>query len=844
MKISALGSRTKWAIVGAAVSVVAVLLITSYLYFFARFIGLEEEQSLADNDAIARGIAAFIQAREEGHLNTLRAYAGRFAFRQAVKRKDRAQALVHLRQLRDAFPDLDRPFLTDPAGVIWAIYPEAPESLGRSFADRDWYQGVSREWRPYMSEVYAQFRDRALAVALAVPIRDPDDKVIGIIVSPQRLEVVRRWLLSIEIPEGDVYVVDRRGQFVFHRTRTGPDRLSDYVRSPAVERLLRGEEGVAQLENRVDREVRLTAYRRIPSLGWGVVVHRSKNLVLQRTRALIAVSGVAGLLFTVAIGGVGVVALRSRRRAMAALVERNRSTEELRRANAFLDSVLENIPNMIFVKDARELRFVRFNRAGEELLGYPREALMGKNDYDFFPKDEADFFTGRDRDVLRGRKLAEIPEEPIHTAHKGTRFLRTKKIPILDKEDRPQYLLGISEDITERKEAEEALRRATKDAEEANRAKSEFLSRMSHELRTPLNAILGFAQLLELEAQGPADRESVEQILKGGRHLLGLINEVLDIARIEAGQLPLSPEPVRVGDAVQCVLDLARPLATGRGIELLTAGAALHAQHVWADAQRLQQVLLNLVSNGIKYNREGGKLTVACDAAHEGRLRISVTDTGAGFPPAFRERLFQPFDRLDAEQRGVEGTGLGLVLSKRLVEAMGGTIGVESVLGEGSTFWVEFPQVESPVERLERVASEAVSLPVSTEQTGTLLYVEDNLSNLRLVERTIALRPGLKLIPAMQGRLGLDLARQHRPDLILLDVHLPDISGEQVLRELRADPELGRTPVVVLSADATPGQVQRLLAAGARAYLTKPLDVRRLLTLLDETLPARGPSDG
>ena len=844
MKISALGSRTKWAIVGAAVSVVAVLLITSYLYFFARFIGLEEEQSLADNDAIARGIAAFIQAREEGHLNTLRAYAGRFAFRQAVKRKDRAQALVHLRQLRDAFPDLDRPFLTDPAGVIWAIYPEAPESLGRSFADRDWYQGVSREWRPYMSEVYAQFRDRALAVALAVPIRDPDDKVIGIIVSPQRLEVVRRWLLSIEIPEGDVYVVDRRGQFVFHRTRTGPDRLSDYVRSPAVERLLRGEEGVAQLENRVDREVRLTAYRRIPSLGWGVVVHRSKNLVLQRTRALIAVSGVAGLLFTVAIGGVGVVALRSRRRAMAALVERNRSTEELRRANAFLDSVLENIPNMIFVKDARELRFVRFNRAGEELLGYPREALMGKNDYDFFPKDEADFFTGRDRDVLRGRKLAEIPEEPIHTAHKGTRFLRTKKIPILDKEDRPQYLLGISEDITERKEAEEALRRATKDAEEANRAKSEFLSRMSHELRTPLNAILGFAQLLELEAQGPADRESVEQILKGGRHLLGLINEVLDIARIEAGQLPLSPEPVRVGDAVQCVLDLARPLATGRGIEFLTAGAALHAQHVWADAQRLQQVLLNLVSNGIKYNREGGKLTVACDAAHEGRLRISVTDTGAGFPPAFRERLFQPFDRLDAEQRGVEGTGLGLVLSKRLVEAMGGTIGVESVLGEGSTFWVEFPQVESPVERLERVASEAVSLPVSTEQTGTLLYVEDNLSNLRLVERTIALRPGVKLIPAMQGRLGLDLARQHRPDLILLDVHLPDISGEQVLRELRADPELGRTPVVVLSADATPGQVQRLLAAGARAYLTKPLDVRRLLTLLDETLPARGPSDG
>jgi signal transduction histidine kinase/CheY-like chemotaxis protein len=390
----------------------------------------------------------------------------------------------------------------------------------------------------------------------------------------------------------------------------------------------------------------------------------------------------------------------------------------------------------------------------------------------------------------------------------------------------------------------EERRRAETDADRASQAKSEFLSRMSHELRTPLNAILGFAQLLELEVRRPEDRESVEQITRAGRHLLGLINEILDIARIEAGRLPLSPEPVRVGDAIQRTLDLARPLAAERSIELETSGTALHARHVWADAQRLQQVLLNLVSNGIKYNRDGGKLTVASRAVQEDRLRISVTDTGPGFSPALQERLFQPFDRLGAEQRGVEGTGLGLVLSKRLVEAMGGAIGAESVPGEGSTFWVEFPQAESPVERLDRVASETPMLPTSSEQSGTLLYVEDNLSNLRLVERTIALRPGVKLIPAMQGRLGLALARQHRPDMILLDVHLPDIPGEQVLRELHADPELRQTPVIVLSADATAGQVQRLLAAGARAYLTKPLDVRRFLAILDETLPARGASDG
>src|SRR2546422_2845312 len=222
--------------------------------------------------------------------------------------------------------------------------------------------------------------------------------------------------------------------------------------------------------------------------------------------------------------------------------------------------------------------------------------------------------------------------------------------------------------------------------------------------RPPRSTLFPYTTLfrsLELEVRQPADRESVEQILKGGRHLLGLINEILEIARIESGQLPLSPEPVPVGDAIQRVLDLARPLAAARGIELDTTGAALHPRHVWADQQRLQQVLLNLVSNGIKYNRDGGRLTVACDVAQDGRLRIRVTDTGPGIAPALPERLFQPFDRLGAEQRGVEGTGLGLALSKRLVEAMGGTIGVESQPSAGSTFWVEFLRSEEHTSELQ-----------------------------------------------------------------------------------------------------------------------------------------------
>lgn len=382
-----------------------------------------------------------------------------------------------------------------------------------------------------------------------------------------------------------------------------------------------------------------------------------------------------------------------------------------------------------------------------------------------------------------------------------------------------------------------ALTAANAEADRANGAKSDFLSRMSHELRTPLNAILGFGQLLDLRVEHPRDRESVEQILKGGRHLLGLINEVLDISRIEAGRMSLSPEPVHVGDAVKRVFDLARPLAGDRRIALDADGAAFGDRYVLADSQRLQQVLLNLVSNGIKYNREGGRVTVAGRDVGPSRLRITVTDTGPGIPPLLQARLFTPFDRLGVEAEGVEGTGLGLALSKRLVEAMGGAIGLDSAEGRGSTFWVELSETVSPDRRSGLGPDTALPAAGTVERAGTVLYIEDNPSNLRLVERVLAERAAIRLIPAMQGRLGLALAREHHPDLVLADLHLPDMSGEDVLREIQGDPALKDTPIVIVSADATPGQVKRLLAAGARAYLTKPIDVHELLSVIDAALP-------
>jgi PAS domain S-box-containing protein len=516
------------------------------------------------------------------------------------------------------------------------------------------------------------------------------------------------------------------------------------------------------------------------------------------------------------------------------ITERKDAEEELRRAEAFLDSVVENIPNMVFVKSAEDLRFVRFNRAGEELLGSSRGDLLGKNDFDFFPPEEAEFFTSKDREVLAGGRLVDIAEERIQTRERGERFLHTRKIPILDADGHPVYLLGISEDITDRRMADAQIRESKELAERANRAKDEFLSRMSHELRTPLNAVLGFAQILEIEDPTPDQRESIHQILAAGRHLLGLIDEVLDVSRIATGRLSLSSEPVSVTDALTEAADLIRPLAVERGIRLQIDDA--NGLHVVADRQRLKQVLLNLLSNGVKYNREGGDIIVTWTHVTPDRLAIRVADTGVGIASEAMARLFDPFDRLGAEMSDVQGTGLGLALSKGLIEAMGGTVKAESEAGAGSVFTIELSLAEPPVDRFEREWDGHDAPPSGLTPSRTILYIEDNVSNLRLIERIISDRPQVRLLSAMQGSLGLELARDHLPDLILLDLHLPDIGGDEALRRLREDPATRTIPVVMISADATQAQIDRLLAAGANEYLTKPLDVKRFLQVVETTL--------
>ena len=407
-------------------------------------------------------------------------------------------------------------------------------------------------------------------------------------------------------------------------------------------------------------------------------------------------------------------------------------------------------------------------------------------------------------------------------------------------------LLESNEALTKLNDAYQLARQeseqAREEAERANNAKSEFLSRMSHELRTPLNAILGFGQLLDLAGLEPEHQGSVQYILQGGRYLLELINEILDIARIEAGRIELSLEPIAVSALINTTLNMVRPQAAQLGIGI-QVGNSPQETFVMADRQRLGQVLLNLISNAVKYNSVNGQITIWCETSTSGRLRISVRDTGLGIPPDKLSRLFTAFDRLGAEKTEIEGSGLGLALSKNLAEAMGGTLGVDSKFGLGSTFWLELEAAASPAANSLGVAgpgdSETIDLVGDLQGRTTVLYIEDNSFNFALIEAVLQHRPTIQLLKATCGEEGLSIARQSHPDLILLDLYLPDMNGHEVLRTLQREKGTEDIPVLIISADATSKQRDRLLAAGARMYLTKPLVLKSFLAAIDHSLEER-----
>lgn len=510
--------------------------------------------------------------------------------------------------------------------------------------------------------------------------------------------------------------------------------------------------------------------------------------------------------------------------------------------NATLVAAIESASVGVAVSDPRlpDNPVVYVNSAFRTMTGYTPEDVVGRNCRFLQGPDTDPGAVTRIREAIAGRR--DFREILLNYTKDGQPFWNELHItPVFGEGGELTHFVGFQMDVTARVKAEEASRVARAEAERANLAKSDFLSRMSHELRTPLNAILGFAQLMELDETGEIERDHLSHIIGAGRHLLSLIDEVLDIARVEAGQINVEINAVNLGELLHETVALVGPLAAQRGIQWKMPPLKEKAI-VQADPRRLQQVLLNLLSNAVKYNCDSGQIRLDYRYTDDRRgpcWTLQVEDTGAGIPPEKRDRLFRPFERLGAEQGTVQGTGLGLALSKNLVEAMNGELTLAPWQGgQGSSFLLTLPAAPSPQEKTESEPSTTSDVAKSQNmiKRQRVLYIEDDLSNYELLRAVLGRSPEIELLAAKLGHLGLEMAFEQHPSLILLDLDLPDTKGEEILRQLKADKRTAAIPVVIVSADAMPQRIEALLQAGAREYFTKPLEVRPFLAAVQHLL--------
>ncbi len=516
--------------------------------------------------------------------------------------------------------------------------------------------------------------------------------------------------------------------------------------------------------------------------------------------------------------------------------------QRLRDQQFYTRSLIESNIDALMTTDPRGI-ITDVNQQMEALTGCTRDELIGAPFKNYFT--DPDRAEAGIKQVLSGSKVTDY--ELTARARDGKETVVSYNATTFHDRDRKlQGVFAAARDVTERKRIERTLQennveleRAKAAAEKANLAKSDFLSSMSHELRSPLNAILGFAQLINSDTPPPtpAQAASIDQILHAGWYLLDLINEILDLAQIESGKLALSREPTSLADVMLECQAMIEPQAQKRGIKMIFPHSDA-PYFVDADRTRLKQILINLLSNAIKYNKANGSVVVDCAMGRPGRIRVRVKDTGAGLPKDMLLQLFQPFNRLGQERSEEEGTGIGLVMSKRLVELMGGHIGVESTVGSGSVFWFELNSTNEP--QLELDTTQPAAIAHAQVPNGaplrTLLYVEDNPANLKLIEQLIARRADIRLLSAKEGILGIHLARVHKPDLILMDINLPGISGIEALEILRGDTATMHIPVIALSANARPRDIEKGLQAGFFRYLTKPIKVNEFMDTLDVAL--------
>ncbi len=527
-----------------------------------------------------------------------------------------------------------------------------------------------------------------------------------------------------------------------------------------------------------------------------------------------------------------------------------------------LQKAIFNNPHFSYIATDLQGVIQIFNVGAERMLGYRAADVNNKITPDSLADPEeiigraaqislemkTTIAPGLDALIYKASRDIEDIVELTYIRPDGTRFPAVVSVTALrDEQEDIIGFLFIGTDNTARKRIEADLDQkhteledARAVAEKANKAKSEFLSNMSHELRTPLNAVLGFAQLMETATPlpSPTQKMSIDQILKGGWYLLHLINEILDLALIESGKLTMAQESIDLSEAFRDHQLVIMPMAVTHNIAVRFPDG-MQQRYVTADKTRIKQVMINLLSNAIKYNRPDGVVTVSCEAVSEQRMRVSVSDTGHGLAPEMVQQLFQPFNRLGQESGDTDGTGIGLVVTKQLVELMGGVIGVQSEVGVGSTFWFELPLSAESVTPAN-VTSDAVAMvpPLNTAKITqhTLLYVEDNPANLALVETLIERRNDLKLLTATDGNSGIQMARDHLPDLILMDINLPGISGLEAMKLLQANPKTAHIPIIAVSANAVLHDIEQALKAGFVRYLTKPIRINEFMDALDVSL--------
>ena len=521
--------------------------------------------------------------------------------------------------------------------------------------------------------------------------------------------------------------------------------------------------------------------------------------------------------------------------------KRKVAEDRLRVSDTAIKAILQGV-----VITTPELRVISANQAFLTMTGYLESELLGfdcvrLNGPLTDPVTIAAFLKAIE-------EQRQFSCEIINYRKDGSSFWKAQAVsPVFDEQGVLTHFVSINIDISERRRLDQLLQdknlelqRLTAIAEKANLAKSDFLSGMSHELRSPLNSILGFAQLLEAGAPSPTPRQqrSIDMISRGGWYLLTLINEILDLALIESGKLALSLEPLSLAQVLVDCQDMVAQQAEVKGIKV-NFPSFTSPFLVIADPIRLKQVIVNLLSNAIKYNRANGTVDVMVSTGPKKMLRISVQDTGVGLSPEKVAQLFQPFNRLGQEGTTTEGTGIGLVVTKRLTELMGGTVGAQSEVGVGSVFWVELSAAQEVPHAMDAKQGPVVASPLKNlaeEATLTILYVEDNPANAQLVEQILADRPNLRLLLAHDGAQGIELARRHRPNVILMDINLPGISGMETLKILRQDPATCHIPAVAVSANAMPMDVVNGLSAGFFRYLTKPFKITEFLEVLDMAL--------